>query len=90
MEIEFRYGVLVLEISLPRAVASDNSSSRRSRALELPEEEVNVLNDSSHSSVSSGSISGRVWRGLVGDMSALLPRGAESPAKACFLNGSSF
>ena len=60
IEIEFRYGVLEVEISIPRAVASDNSSWRSSRALELPEEEVTVLNDSSHSSVSSGSVSGRV------------------------------
>ena len=68
MEIEFRYGVLDGEISIPKEDASDITSCRSSLALDLPCDDVRVLKDSSHSSVSSGSVSGRVWRGSGGGM----------------------
>ena len=68
MEIEFRYGVLDGEISIPNEDASDITSCRSSLALDLPCDDVRVLKDSSHSSVSSGSVSGRVWRGSGGGM----------------------
>ena len=76
MEIELRYGVLDVEMSIPKEDASDITSCRSSRALDVPCDNANVLNDSSHSSVSSGSVSGRVWRGSGGDMAitALLGR----------------
>ena len=66
MEIEFRYGVLEVEMSIPKEDASDITSCRSSRALDLPCESDKFLKDSSHSSVSSGSVSGRVWRGSGG------------------------
>ena len=68
MEIEFRYGVLDGEISIPKEDASDITSCRSSRALDLPCDDARVLKDSSHSSVSSGSTSGRVCRGSGGGM----------------------
>ena len=66
MEIEFRYGVLEVEMSIPKEDASDITSCRSSRALDLACESDKFLKDSSHSSVSSGSVSGRVWRGSGG------------------------
>ena len=66
IEIEFRYGVLDGEISIPKEDASDITSCRSSRALDLPYDDARVLKDSSHSSVSSGSVSGRVCRGFWG------------------------
>lgn len=76
MEIELRYGVLEGEISIPKEDASDNTSCRSSRALDEPCDDTRVLKDSSHSSVSSGSVSGRVCRGFGGGMAitALLGR----------------
>ena len=68
MEIEFRYGVLDSEISIPKEDASDITSCRSSRALDVPCDDARVLKDSSHSSVSSGSTSGRFCRGSVGGM----------------------
>ena len=68
MEIEFRYGVLDSEISIPKEDASDITSCRSSRALDLPCDDARVLKDSSHSSVSSGSVSGRFCRGSGGGM----------------------
>ncbi len=66
MEIEFRYGVLDDEMSIPKEDASDIISCRSSRALDVPCDDARVLKDSSHSSVSSGSVSGRVCRGSGG------------------------
>ncbi len=68
MEIEFRYGVLEGEMSIPKEDASDITSCRSSRALDVPCESAKFLKDSSHSSVSSGSVSGRVCRGSGGGM----------------------
>ena len=68
MEIELRYGVLDGEISIPKEDASDITSCRSSRALDVPCDDARVLMDSSHSSVSSGSTSGRVCRGSGGGM----------------------
>ncbi len=68
MEIELRYGVLEGEISIPKEDASDITSCRSSRALDVPCVDARVLKDSSHSSVSSGSTSGRFCRGSVGGM----------------------
>lgn len=68
MEIELRYGVLDGEISIPKEDASDITSCRSSRALDVPCDDARVLKDSSHSSVSSGSTSGRVCRGSGGGM----------------------
>ena len=87
MEIEFRYGVLDGEISIPKEDASDITSCRSSRALDLPCDDARVLKDSSHSSVSSGSVSGRVCRGSGGAWQSLTCW-AKSPVKRCFLNGS--
>ena len=66
MEIELRYGVLDGEISIPKEDASDITSCRSRRALDVPCDDARVLKDSSHSSVSSGSTSGRVGRGSGG------------------------
>ena len=76
MEIELRYGVLDGEMSIPKEDASDITSCRSRRALDVPCDDAKVLKDSSHSSVSSGSVSGRVCRGSGGDMAitALLGR----------------
>ncbi len=76
MEIELRYGVLDGEISIPKEDASDITSCRSSRALDVPCDDARVLKDSSHSSVSSGSVSGRDCRGSGGGMAitALLGR----------------
>ncbi len=76
MEIEFRYGVLDGAMSIPSEDASDINSCRSSLALDVPCDDAKVLNDSNHSSVSSGSESGRVCRGSGGDMAitALLGR----------------
>jgi len=68
MEIELRYGVLDGEMSIPKEDASDITSCSSSRALDVPCDDVKLLNDSSHSSVSSGSVSGRVCRGSGGGM----------------------
>ena len=68
MEIELTYGVLDGEMSIPKEDASDITICRSSRALELPCDNAKVLKDSIHSSVSSGSVSGRVWRGSGGGM----------------------
>ena len=66
MEIEFRYGVLDGAMSIPSEDASDINSCRSSLALDVPCDDARVLKDSSHSSVSSGSVSGRVCRGSGG------------------------
>ena len=76
MEIELRYGVRDGEMSIPKEDASDITSCRSSRALDVPCDDARGRTDSSHSSVSSGSVSGRVWRGSGGGMAitALLGR----------------
>ena len=83
MEIELRYGVLDGEISIPKEDASDITSCRSSRALDVPCDDARFLNDSNHSSVSSGSVSGRVCRGFGGDM-AITARLGRIPSQGVF------
>ena len=47
MEIELTYGVLDVEMSIPKEDASDITSCRSSRALDVPCDDAKVLKDSS-------------------------------------------
>ena len=84
MEIELRYGVLDGEMSIPKEDASDITSCRSSRALDVPCDDARVLKDSSHSSVSSGSVSGRVCRGSGGGHGNHSPVGQNLQSRGVF------